>query len=82
MLSVTTNVRDSLLCRPGSCSKGHHDRGSWWQAALRQSGTMVVPRHDNASPSVGRACMVWAGGMAAEEPPFDGVIAVETKAHE
>ena len=78
---TTTNPGDSLLCGSASCGDRHQCRAPWWHATLRQTGTLVVPQDDNRSLSTGRACIVSADGVAAEEPPFDRRIAVATKTH-
>ncbi len=78
---TATKPEDSLLCRSTSCGGGRHGHASWWPVALRQGGTAVVPRYEDRSLSAARACAVWADGMTAKRPPFDGVIAVATKAH-
>ena len=82
MLSPTAaKPANSLLCESASCGDRHQNRSSWWHATLRQSGTVVVPQDDDRSLSTGRACMLSAHGMTANESPFDGVIAVATKTH-
>jgi len=82
MLSPTTaKPANSLLCGSRSLGEEHDDHTSWWQAALRQNGTVVVSHDKDRSLSAGRACILSADGMTANESPFDGVIAVATKTH-
>ena len=79
---AASNSGRSLMCLSAWYGNPGHKPGSSWSVARRQSGTAVVPQYEDRSLSAGPACMVLAGGMAAERPPLDGFIAVASKAHE